>query len=362
MRIAFHAPMKSPTHPVPSGDRRMAQLLVKALERSGHEVELVSELSTHQREPDLARFATIERAAAGEAARLRALWKCEGAPDLWFTYHPYYKAPDMIGPGLAAAFGIPYLTAEASYSARRNAGLWAKTQAVTLQSVKQAALNICFTRRDRDGLLAAVPDAALDMLLPFIDTAAYPERSPAVDPSRLVCIAMMRSGDKYASYEMLARALDKLRHLPWTLSVVGDGALRREVMALFAGLPPQRIEWRLRLEAPEVTSVLSGAGIYVWPGCGEAYGLAYLEAQAVGLPVVAQHVAGVPEVVVNGQTGLLTPPGDVEAFASAIERLLGNERERMMMADAAWRFVHEERSLEVAAVRLAAMLAKVAGA
>ena len=65
-----------------------------------------------------------------EAARLTKLWHRDGKPDLWFTYHPYYKAPDLIGPELASAFAVPYVTAEASYSRRRNAGLWADSQGV----------------------------------------------------------------------------------------------------------------------------------------------------------------------------------------------------------------------------------------
>ncbi|GAB1584489.1 glycosyltransferase family 4 protein [Phyllobacterium phragmitis] len=358
MRIAFHATMKPPTHSVPSGDRQMARLLIGALERGGHCVELASALSTYQRDPDRDRFARIETQAAQEAARLATLWRREGAPDLWFTYHPYYKAPDLIGPGLADAFGIAYVTAEASYSRRRNTGLWARTQMLVARSVGRAALNICFTRRDREGLADAVPEAVLDLLPPFIDITGFSAK-PAADPRRLVCVAMMRSGDKLASYGMLAEALGRIDHLPWSLSVVGDGPARAEVTALFAGFAPGRIAWHGRLESSAVADILAGAGIYVWPGCGEAYGLAYLEAQAAGLPVVAQHVAGVPEVVVNGRTGLLTPPDDVEAFASAIERLLTHERERIAMADAARCFVHEERSLEAASVRLNAMLPKV---
>ncbi|TIN71306.1 MAG: glycosyltransferase, partial [Mesorhizobium sp.] len=77
------------------------------------------------------------------------------------------------------------------------------------------------------------------------------------------------------------------------------------------------------------------------------------------LPVVAQDIAGVPEVVRDGQTGFLTPPGDVAAFASAIERLLARDDERTIMAAEARRFVPEERSLGGAAARLAGLIAKV---
>ena len=80
--------------------------------------------------------------------------------------------------------------------------------------------------------------------------------------------------------------------------------------------------------------------------------MAYLEAQAVGLPVVAQAIAGVPEVVVNGRTGILTPPGDVAVYAHAIRAALANAEMRNDMAFAARQFVRDERSLEMASRRL----------
>ena len=359
MRIAFYAPLKSPNDPVASGDRQMARNLVKALEHGGHSVELASELRFYLREPDSKSFDALKIEAREEVLRLTRLWDRDGKPDLWFTYHPYYKAPDLIGPGLASAFAVPYVTAEASYSRRRNAGLWADAQALVARAVQQAVLNICFTQRDRQGLADAIPDAAFGMLSPFIDTSGFRETPARGCPTRLITVAMMRPGDKVESYRMLARALGSIGHLPWTMSVVGDGPAREEVKAQFAGLPADRIEWLGAIEPAAVPDVLYSGGIYVWPGFGEAYGVAYLEAQAAGLPVVAQDIAGVPEVVRDGQAGFLTPPGDVAAFASAIERLLARNDERTIMAAEARRFILEERSLDAAATRLAELLAKI---
>ncbi|MCQ8873761.1 glycosyltransferase family 4 protein [Mesorhizobium sp. LMG17149] len=359
MRIAFYAPLKSPNHPVVSGDRQMARMLVKALEYGGHSVELASELRFYLRQPESKSFEALKIEAAEEAVRLTKLWDRDGKPDLWFTYHPYYKAPDLIGPELASAFAVPYVTAEASYSRRRDAGLWADSQALVARAIEQAAMNICFTQRDRQGLADAIPKAAFGMLSPFIDTSAFREIPARGCPTRLIAVAMMRPGDKLGSYRMLAQALGLIGHLPWTMSVVGDGPARDEVEAQFAGLPADRIEWIGSIEPAAVPDVLYTGGIYVWPGYGEAYGVAYLEAQAAGLPVVAQDIAGVPEVVRDGQTGFLTPPGDVAAFASAIERLLARDDERTIMAAEARRFVLEERSLGGAAARLAGLIAKV---
>ncbi|RWH36008.1 MAG: glycosyltransferase family 4 protein [Mesorhizobium sp.] len=360
MRIAFYAPLKSPNHAVASGDRQMARMLIKALEHGGHRVDLASELRFYLREPESKSFDALKVEAREEVARLTELWQRDGKPDLWFSYHLYYKAPDLIGPELASAFAIPYVTAEASYSKRRNVGFWADMQALVARAVEQAALNICFTQRDRRGLTDALPDAVFGMLSPFIDTSVFRELPARGCPTRLVTVAMMRPGDKVDSYRMLAQALAPIGHLPWTMSVVGDGPARDEVKGQFAGLPADRIEWLGAIEPAAVPDVLYSGGIYVWPGCGEAYGVAYLEAQAAGLPVVAQDIAGVPEVVRDGQTGFLTPPGDVAAFTSAIERLLVRGDERTAMAGNARRFILEERSLGTAAARLSELLAKIA--
>ena len=86
--------------------------------------------------------------------------------------------------------------------------------------------------------------------------------------------------------------------------------MRGEVEALFAGLPAGRVRWLGQVDAAGVAGLLARGAVYVWPGCGEAYGLAYLEAQAAGLPVVAFRTAGVPEVVADGETGVLVADGD----------------------------------------------------
>ncbi|QPC88739.1 glycosyltransferase [Mesorhizobium sp. NBSH29] len=347
MHIAFYAPLKSPEHPVPSGDRLMARQLVKALTLSGHSVELVSEMRVFLPNPDDTQsYDAVLATARAETVRIAALPK---KPDLWFTYHPYYKSPDLLGPAMAAHFGIPYVTAEASYSPRRSSGIWAETQQRVADAVAGAAINLCFTVRDRAGLLNALPAAKLEMLAPFIDTAPFTE---VASGTHLITLAMMRSGDKLASFVMLARALEHLGDREWTLNVIGDGPARGAVDDAFAHLPAHRITWLGEAAPDTVPKLLAEGGIYVWPGCGEAYGLAYLEAQAAGLPVIAQNTAGVPDVVCDGVTGILTPEGDVPAFAGAIAALLDDVERRNVMGAAARRFVTAERSLGAAAWRI----------
>lgn len=355
MKIAFYAPLKAPDHPVPSGDRQMARLLLQALHQAGFDARVASTLRAFQAEPEP--LDTLRREAEAEKARLRQEWARAGKPDLWVTYHLYYKAPDLIGPDLAREFAIPYVTAEASYAAKRDAQGWAEAQALIRDAVSLARVNLCFTERDRPGLESIAPQARFASLSPFIDTSRYECAAPSVAPrGKLMTVAMMRKGDKFESFTMLAKALARITDLPWRLTVIGDGPVRAETMALFEGLPAERVDWRGELASDTVPSALADGGIYVWPGCGEAYGMAYLEAEAAGLPVVAQATAGVPAVVHHGRTGLLTPEGDVAAYAAAIRTLLLDDAQREGLGKAARDFVLEERSLRLAAVKLGLIL------
>jgi glycosyltransferase involved in cell wall biosynthesis len=355
MKIAFYAPLKSPDHPVPSGDRLMARLIIRALERAGHEVTLASRLRSFAKTP--AGHHEVQAAAYTEAAQIAAAWEGQGRPDLWFCYHPYYKAPDFLGPGLCQRFSLPYVTAEASYSGRRNGEGWAKSQDSVLAGIRQAAVNICMTARDREGLLKAAPDARVARLAPFIDVSLQAAIEPRSVKGRLMTVAMMRPGDKMESYRALAAALRLVRE-PFRLRIAGDGVCGEEVAALFQGLP---VNFLGECPPQRIAEELSRASIFLWPGCGEAYGLAYIEAQAAGVPVIAYRTAGVPEVVMDGSTGILTEAGDVPRYAEAVSALLLDPARRLRMAEAARSFVLIERSLDGASATLDALLRSIPG-
>ncbi len=349
MKIAFYAPLKSPGHPVPSGDRLVARLALQALERAGHAVTLVSEFRSFSRTPE--GHASIRQQAEAEARRIRLQWEEAGSPDLWFTYHVYYKAPDFLGPALAAESGIPYVTMEASWSRRRNDSGWAAAQETVLAAVRQAAFNICLTARDEAGLLTGDPKARTVRLKPFLDAEAFLSIRPMPEPGRLITVAMMRPGDKMESYRALAETLALIAE-PFTLDVIGDGPCRDEVEALLGAAAPGRVRFHGELPRSGIADLLSRAAVYLWPGVGEAYGMAYLEAAAAGLPVVAFDTGGVNEVVFTDETGLLVAAGDTVALATAIRRLLLDERERTRLAGGARAMVIRERGMDHAAARL----------
>ena len=335
------------------------------MEHAGHEVILSSSLRSFSKTPDEAQLAVLERTANLERDRLRFLW--QGAPPhLFLAYHPYYKAPDLIGPRLAAAFGIPYVTVEASHARKRSQDAWKPWQASVERSLDAAALNICMTRRDHHGLAAYLGnEVRLALLPPFLDAPDVPPKKQLEGGAvELATVAMMRPGDKLKSYSFLADALRPLLGESWRLTIIGDGPARAEVEAAFAGFPADRCVFLGELPGDAVSAHLAKADLYLWPGFGEAYGLAYLEAQAQGLPVVALDCGGIGSVVEHDRTGLLVPvtalaDETLARYRSAVMSLLKDPTRLRSLGGAARHFVREDRSLSKAAARLDALLGAV---
>lgn len=103
------------------------------------------------------------------------------------------------------------------------------------------------------------------------------------------------------------------------LLVMGDGpdagALQAEAVVL--GVAPA-VEFAGMLPNPEVRRRLAGVDLFCLPSTGEGTPSTVLEAMAAGVPVLASRVGGIPEVVQNGTTGVLVPPGDAAALAAAL--------------------------------------------
>jgi len=378
MRIAFYAPLKWPGHPVPSGDRLLARMFVAALAAAGHEVVLASRLRTYEGRGDAARQARIAAVGAAFARRLIRRWQRPGAgaPDLWFTYHVYHKAPDHLGPRVARALGIPYVIAEASVAPKQRDGDWQEGHAAAAAAIRDADAVICVNPADVPHVTATRDPAAITAVLPpFFDVAGFAAAGetddaraaaralvpPPASP-RLVTVAMMREGDKLASYLALADALERLLERPWHLVVVGGGAAAGAVHARFAAFAPGRVRFVGTQPPATVAALLTGADLFVWPAVAEVIGLALLEAQACGVPVVAGRTPGVAAIVDDGRTGQLTPPGDTAAFAAAVGALLDDPAGRAAMGRQACVHARQRHGLASAARALDALLARVTAA
>ncbi|HLX27008.1 MAG TPA: glycosyltransferase family 4 protein [Casimicrobiaceae bacterium] len=367
MKIAFYAPLKPPDHPVPSGDREIARHLMSALRLAGHDVALASHFRSFDATGNAARQARLHTIGTRLADRLIARYRDIDRPQLWFTYHLHHKAPDHLGPRVSRALRIPYVVAEASIAPSQRGGPWAFGFADAYAAIKSADLVVFVNPKDvREVRRARGNDAAWAMLPPFIDASRFAHgamRSPGARdaPLRLVTVAMMRDGAKLSSYRLLAAALAQLRDVDFTLVVVGDGPARSDVHAAFAAIS-ERVSFSGARPRAEIATLLATCDVFVWPAIDEAIGLALIEAQACGLPVVAGATPGVGSVVVDGVTGMLAPVGDVGAFAAALRRLAQDARLRRQMANQARAHILAHHDVGAAAKRLDALLREAVSA
>jgi glycosyltransferase involved in cell wall biosynthesis len=370
-RIAFYAPLKSPRHPNPSGDRTIARLFLAAWRRQGIEVELASQVRARISQPDPILQQRLAERGEATARRLIARYRRgpgRERPRAWFTYHCYYKAVDWIGPRVAQALDIPYLLAEASHAPKRAGGDWAFNHRGAEAAIKAAARIFCLNPGDRDCLRPLVGARRLVDLPPFLDLARFapiaPDRMKAraalirrrrLDPRQpvLLAVGMMRPGDKLASYRELAEALGRLRRRRWQLLIAGDGSARADVEAAF-GAFAGRVHFLGLQPAETLPRLYAGADLLVWPAVNEAFGMALLEAQACGLPVLAGAVGGVPAIIHDGDTGFLAPPHQPTAFAALLGAAL--DRDLTAMAAAARRAVERHHDIVQAGAVLAATL------
>ncbi len=113
------------------------------------------------------------------------------------------------------------------------------------------------------------------------------------------------------------------RTVPALLLLVGDGPERSRVEGLVRDLGLAHAVCFLGKQL-ELVPVLQHADVFLLPSAIESFGLAALEALAVGVPVIASRVGGLPEVVVDGETGFLHPVGDVAAMAASAAAICGD--------------------------------------
>jgi glycosyltransferase involved in cell wall biosynthesis len=154
--------------------------------------------------------------------------------------------------------------------------------------------------------------------------------------------------------DIALEALARLQNERAVLVVAGDGPERGRLVELARRLG---VGDRVLLpgRAGDVGPLLERASLLVHPARWEGFGLVLLEAMLAGRAVVATEVSAIPEVVVDGETGLLVPPDDPQALARAIDRLLSDDGERERLGNAGRERAHAEFSVERMAARTAAV-------
>lgn len=277
------------------------------------DVQGLSELRTvlHEINPDIVSTHSTKAGFLGRVAG-----KTLGIPTL-FTAH---------GWGFTA--GRPRMQALAFWAIEKTTAPWAARIITVCESDRAAALRARLAPSERlITIHNAMPDVDQDL-------RAEPSHSPA----QLVMVARL-SGWK--DHPTLLKALSELKDQAWRLELIGDGPLREDLEALVQrlGLASRVSFLGYRRDVPER---LAGSQMFLLISRWEGFPRSILEAMRAGLPVVATDVGGVTESVVDGVTGFVVAPGDVDGLRDRLHKLLTCADLRVSMG-AAGRARYEER-------------------
>ncbi len=150
------------------------------------------------------------------------------------------------------------------------------------------------------------------------------------------------------------------RHPRAELWIAGDGPRLGELTELARkNLPPGKAKFLASRQ--DISPLYKKADLFALPSLAEAMPNVVLEAMGSGLPVVASRVGGVPELVKQGQTGWLVPPGKPEALAGALDKLLSNPHKRTLFGRAGRERVESDFSMTVMVKRHEEIFARLLG-
>ena len=151
-------------------------------------------------------------------------------------------------------------------------------------------------------------------LEPFVKATPWPSSGPTV--------LFVGRHEERKGLEVLLGAAERLS-ADVRLWVAGDGPETERLRSRYGG--DQRVEWIGRVDDDERAARMKGADVVCAPSLrGESFGVVVLEAMAAGTPVVASDLPGYRNVATDGVDALLVPPGDRDALAGALQRVLGD--------------------------------------
>ena len=178
----------------------------------------------------------------------------------------------------------------------------------------------------------------------------------------LLSVARLDAGEQQKGIDHVLKAVSRLkRQLPDVrYRIVGHGSdlQRLEGIARDLGID-DRVEFLGVVNDLELAEIYSSCDVFVLPSGQEGFGMVFIEAMAAGKPVIAARAGAIPEVVVDGQTGLLVGYGDDAALADAIARLFADPELRSRLGSAGRQRFRERFSFDRVMARFDELLGEL---
>lgn len=298
---------------------------------------------------DLARDPTPNRARRfGQALVLAA----ELPEDVKHLHAHFLHTPASVTRYAALLLGVPWT------GSAHAKDIWTTPEWEKREKLASCEWLVTCTRANREHLAALAPPGKVELLYHGIDLARFP-RNAAIGSARdgssepVVILSVARLVEKKGT-EILLEALARISPaLQWRFVHVGGGPLLKSLQGRAARLGiEERVTWRGALTQDEVLAEYRKADVFALASRiardGDRDGLPNViaEAQSQGLACVATRVSAIPELVRDGQTGILVPENDAEALARALESLVTDPARRRALGQAAQTRVREGFALE----------------
>lgn len=193
---------------------------------------------------------------------------------------------------------------------------------------------------------AGVPASKITTIYEGIDLPLYPKiiRAHRPDEPLVVGAVSHLTPEKGISCLVEAASLIPEANKKFRFIIVGEGTCLPELKALVLKKGLDNFDFKgFRSDIPQL---MESFDIFAMPSLSEGLSSAILEAMASSLPIVASNVGGIPELVKDGENGLLAPPADPAALAKAIQRLAENPEDSLQMGRKNRRQVEERFTME----------------
>jgi glycosyltransferase involved in cell wall biosynthesis len=268
--------------------------------------------------------------------------------------HAHFGIEGVYALPLAQRLGVPLVTtfhgfdATLSTAALLASPAWANYPLFRRRLAREGNLFLCASSFIRDRVLAmGFPEARTVVHHIGVDCRSIRPRDPREETRTILHVARLvevkGTSHLIRAFERLARGFEDVE-----LVIIGDGPLKNSLRALvqslgltrrvrFLGARPhdQVIEWLRKAAMLVLPSVRTSSGRV------EGLGMVLLEAGATGVPAIGSRIGGIPEAIIDGQTGFLAPERDVDALAGRIGDLLNDPALRSRLGAEARAFVLE---------------------
>jgi glycosyltransferase involved in cell wall biosynthesis len=354
-----------PWHPEAGGGQIIAYKTSEALARAGHDVHYVAIApEDYQREVGWGQVTFTPKKPSLPAsipwifqlARSGRLDDC----DIVHVHAGNETVGYCLAYALAKRMGLKPRLAMSIYAPRAHAFPRSLGEVITAFACHSADLTFCLSEFSKRDISRAyhVPTSKLGVTYAGVDSAFTANTSrrdrPDNVPFSLLFCGRLNGPHGQKGVDVLLKSLPQvLSHYKVVLNIIGTGSRLPQYQALAGELGIRgQVKFLGFVEHHEMPRHYQQADLFVLPSRRESFGLVLAEAMACGLPVVATTAGAIPEVVEDGLTGVLVPPGDPEALANAVRSLLSNRPRMQAMGTAGAQRVRQRFTWDKVAQRV----------